>query len=85
MISLQNVAAAAASISGRLPQIGERWIRKDGRVCEIVGVTENQFGPLDIKEDDGKITHRTRDGRFAMMGARGACDEDLVQLMEAIR
>lgn len=84
MISLDDIEYAAKAKSGSLPQVGEIWLRKDGRTSRIVGLTDNRFGPLVVKEDDGGISHRTRDGRFAIMGHRGACDEDLMHLKETI-
>jgi hypothetical protein len=82
MFSIDDVEVAAKAKTGRLPQVGECWVRKDGRISKVVAVTDNRFGPLDIREEDGRLSHRTRDGRFAMMGYRGACNEDLMHLME---
>lgn len=78
--SLDQVISAASSASGVLPMAGEVWLRKDGRTATVVEVTQSAIGPLTVREDDGRTTYRTRDGRFAIFGLRGGCNEDLMTL-----
>lgn len=76
--TLDDVINAASEETGRLPAPGEVWTRQDGRAATVVEVTQAAIGPLTVREDDGRTTYRTRDGRYAIFGPRGACKEDLM-------
>jgi len=82
MTTLDDVYRAAGRQDGALPMPGETWIRADGALAVVEAITSCGIGPMKVCEANGRRTHRTRDGRFAIMGRRGACPEDLMQRCE---
>ena len=83
MITLYDVEYAASQTDGELPEAGQVWRQKDGRLVRVTEITSNSFSPVTVHHLDGSHeSYRTRDGRNVVFGVRGCDPEDLMEKVD---